>query len=411
MRRSILLLLTGVTIALSQVCLGQPNDQQTIKTLRVNPDYARGGTVSQLFDSITYIPLETTKESTFGNIQYLQVSRHYFAFYDYSTKGIFVFDKKGKFISKITKVPDLNDYWELSNFVLNPYSEHIYLVYSTWDKQKKTIIPKLAIYKPDGQLDHQQLLETTNFNGLNADMYTFIDATTTLHGVNPDKNPHHTYFVTVKEFKQPEKYIMPVAKGDPFINPRKSYHRSSTQDGWGFWTRGYDYTFLASKGEQLQAFKMLLPAKISLDSSIYRDSAMMRPGNAASEFSRKHTKLVTGISQIFRCGSLQFFTFIMGYYSSIDCSYFYNLNNGNLYNFGKITPDSTNGYLPIVSVAPAAADSNYIYSFMPSFALFSAKDQASDKHPVYSPVMQQYFATENRKSNPVIILLKPKKDL
>lgn len=410
MRRSILLLLTGVTISMSQVCFGQPNDQQTVKTLRVNPDYARGGTVSQLFDSITYIPLETTKESTFGDIQSLQVSRHYFAFFDYSTKGIFVFDKKGKFVGKITKVPGLNVVWELVNFVLNPYSEDIYLAYSTWDQHNEGFV-KLAIFKPNGQLTYNQPIDTANFNGINADEFTFIDTTTTLNALNPDRNPHHSYFVTIKDFKQPEKYIMPVAKGDPFIDPRKSYHRSSTQDGWSFWTRGFDYTFLASKGEQLQAFQILLPAKLSLDSSIYKDAAMMRPGNAPNEFNRKHPKIVTGIRQVFRSGPLQFFTFIMGNSSSVDDSYFYNLNNGNLYSFGKITPDSINGYLPIISVAPAAADSNYVYSFVPSYALFSAKDESADKHPNYSPVMQHFFATENRKSNSVLILLKPKKDL
>lgn len=48
------------------------NAQATI--LRIHPSSARGGIVSQLFDKIKFIPLETTKESLFGRIDQLEAT-------------------------------------------------------------------------------------------------------------------------------------------------------------------------------------------------------------------------------------------------------------------------------------------------------------------------------------------------
>ncbi|MEO9021742.1 MAG: 6-bladed beta-propeller [Ginsengibacter sp.] len=47
-------------------------------TIRIDPANARGGTTSQIFDEVNYIPLETTKESLFGQIDQLAVTEKYF---------------------------------------------------------------------------------------------------------------------------------------------------------------------------------------------------------------------------------------------------------------------------------------------------------------------------------------------
>ena len=52
---------------------------------------------------------------------------------------------------------------------------------------------------------------------------------------------------------------------------------------------------------------------------------------------------------------------------------------------------------------------DYFYTSYSSLAMFSFKEQLGDKNKVFSPQMQEYFKTQDRKSNPVIIQLKPKK--
>jgi hypothetical protein len=78
-------------------------------TLRIDPSSARGGTVSQLFDEVNFIPLETIKESLFGRIDQLEVTDKYFVILDDNTNSILIFDKTGKFHAKI-KGPNNEDY-------------------------------------------------------------------------------------------------------------------------------------------------------------------------------------------------------------------------------------------------------------------------------------------------------------
>jgi hypothetical protein len=42
--------------------------------------------------------------------------------------------------------------------------------------------------------------------------------------------------------------------------------------------------------------------------------------------------------------------------------------------------------------------------------MFSFKEQLGDKAKKFSPELEQYFKSQNRKSNPVIVQLKPRKD-
>jgi len=41
--------------------------------------------------------------------------------------------------------------------------------------------------------------------------------------------------------------------------------------------------------------------------------------------------------------------------------------------------------------------------------MFTYKEQSVNKNPNYTAAMKNYFKTQDRKSNPVIIQLKPKK--
>src|SRR5690606_790590 len=78
-----------------------PVDTSTIRTLRIDPTTASGGNMSQVFDEINFIPLETTKESIFGDIGQLEVTENLFIVFDHDTKCILIFDRKGKYKTKI----------------------------------------------------------------------------------------------------------------------------------------------------------------------------------------------------------------------------------------------------------------------------------------------------------------------
>ncbi|WP_449438730.1 6-bladed beta-propeller [Pedobacter steynii] len=78
-----------------------PVDTSKMMTLRIDPMNANGGNASEIFESVTYIPLETTKESTFGIIEHLEVTDDRFVILDKNTNCILLFKKDGKFVGKI----------------------------------------------------------------------------------------------------------------------------------------------------------------------------------------------------------------------------------------------------------------------------------------------------------------------
>ncbi|WP_449436084.1 6-bladed beta-propeller [Pedobacter steynii] len=89
-------------------------DSSKMVTLRIDPSSARGSTVSQFFDEVNFIPLETTKESLFGSISQLKMTNDNYFVFDWETKAVLIFTKSGKYVakvsaSKIEKDPDVKD--------------------------------------------------------------------------------------------------------------------------------------------------------------------------------------------------------------------------------------------------------------------------------------------------------------
>src|SRR5690606_21767460 len=74
------------------------------RIVRIDPQSAKGGKVLDIFDSVSYIPLETTKESQFGEINQLIVTEENYIILDNRTTNcILIFTKDGKFKAKINK--------------------------------------------------------------------------------------------------------------------------------------------------------------------------------------------------------------------------------------------------------------------------------------------------------------------
>ena len=74
---------------------------QTVQKIRINPDQAYGGPVSDYFENIEYIPLETTKESLFGDVSEMVVTHDSYVIFDWDTKSVLFFKKEdGKFLFK-----------------------------------------------------------------------------------------------------------------------------------------------------------------------------------------------------------------------------------------------------------------------------------------------------------------------
>jgi len=70
---------------------------------------------------IEFVPLEMTDESIVGGVSGIKFYKNYMIFYDYQTKSIFIFDDKGKYIRKISRVGrGPGEYNDINDFCVHP---------------------------------------------------------------------------------------------------------------------------------------------------------------------------------------------------------------------------------------------------------------------------------------------------
>ena len=107
---------------LLNVCLGNYVQQDsTIQAIeiRIDPAAVVGGVDATLFDSITYIPLETNKHSEFSTITQLEVTKNHYIILDRTLNTLFFFNRDGSFSHKIDKNNENAPFGSLREFALD----------------------------------------------------------------------------------------------------------------------------------------------------------------------------------------------------------------------------------------------------------------------------------------------------
>ncbi len=107
---------------------------------------------------------------------------------------------------------------------------------------------------------------------------------------------------------------------------------------------------------------------------------------------------------------LSLFLMKSGFSSSLDL-FVYSLQKDILYSWGRIQTDSSSYFLPATSWGIQAISQGKIYSVIPSYLMFQAKGQLEMKLWEKDSVLNKYFTTQDRKSNPVIVEFKLKEGL
>ncbi|HMR82059.1 MAG TPA: 6-bladed beta-propeller [Niabella sp.] len=405
------LLFVSLIVAGTFVYGQAPYDE--VQKLRFDPQQALGGDVSDLIDSVQYIPLETTKESTFGFISNLQVNSRYFVFFDSDTKAIYIFNNEGKFIGKVNKLPadigwDKSDFYPLSQFTFNKSTDDIYIVFNDKGKGKKWLlqfnvkgvcIDKTDFTKTGGRF-------TDRFAILDNGSFLFSD-----HLFSP-LSDKQTYFYKLKRFNSHGEGVMPLLKNDIFIsrNAGKGYTLSNYSGNISVWTREFDYSFLVFDSDKICKYDIILPARMSLDSSKYRAPDFFNKIETVWEYAREN-KIVERLSAIGLSDNLLAFKKLSGTSSSMRDNFILSLQSKNFYSFDHITSDEKSYFLPIGSVEISAFENGIIYNEVASFEMFNAAEERPDKPWKENAVLNAYFATQNRKSNPLIVALKLKSGL
>lgn len=389
-------------------------DSSTMVTLRIDPLAARGATVSQFFDEVTFTPLETTKESLFGAIQQLKMTDEHYVVYDWETKAVLIFTKAGKYVAKINaskfeKDPDVKDQ---SFYGFNIVKEddkqaiqigagkQVYYFDFAGKLIKKVPVPKeknYANYKKfsDGTVIDQNFLEKN------------------------EKDSTYYYLSLIKDNKRVESYFS---------------YKTEDRKGDDRWHGGrvYDYgnpdEFLFIKNYQYNIYK-LTSRKLSLAYQIFFPAANSLPmdygtnpiykGKAFDYYEKNRDAFYEMTNSYLHFNNLYFQVRNFNWSRDEKKAFIYNLKTTELTSIADIEPDSTSQFLPVTDLASQYDFTNkgflivspeYFYTSYSSLTLFTAKEQNEEKNRKYDAVLTQFFKTQNKKSNPVIIQLKPKKN-
>jgi len=404
-------------LLLTLVFFANATKAQNPRKIRISPKLAYGGPVSEYFEKIEYIPLETTKESLFGDINSLDITNDSYVITDYDTKYVLFFRLNGKFIRKI-KSPS----GTFPQVTYNGFYDRVQISYQSVEtgviKKKKVcnIYGEETNAKED-QGKREIFLEPTysiKFNNSHVNSLESLKDTTiylvevykdnTLYNkllpINPSKNPGFCYF-----------------GGNLNSNP-KSYH---IQNKSLLLSTPIDKSvYKIDKDKALKVFEISFPAGIEypkdrLKITDHKVLDSLKKTSLSPNLIFNVENLILDKNKLVLKGESPMYVANM---NTGDPNYIFNFIcdtiSGKVVALERLNPDPSSYYLPIFNQRGDLMTNGIkyynetYYSHISSLDLFSAHNATKNKKPQYSPVLKEYFSTQNRKSNPVIVRMKLK---
>jgi hypothetical protein len=397
---------------------------QTIE-LRIDPANTMGGNASEIFESVNYIPLETTKESTFGRIEQLEVTDDRFIILDENTNCILLFKKDGKFVAKIKggdkKFPGspMFDFSvRIYDFKVNRWTKEI--MFTSVDT--KTHIWTYHFYDFDGK-KVRDVVRGTKDPQFDDGMFIGKNLLVAASNLNDNKKEgvdtryQVEYIQDLKEIRQrgfPYKVKGLEVDGDIMgVSSGPLYHYGN--DTAVFYTKHYDYNIFRLTPHTIQrAYKLILPLINVLPSDIITNSSYK---DKRMKYLKDHPDAIYGLGNCFQTGDNLTFKATNSNGQSKLSTLIYNLKSGSVIGLGHITTDELSYFLPVADdrmysyTGFVASDGKSLYSSFASIIMFQAHEANQDKGIKYNPVLNDYFSKGKKEDNPVIVQIKLKNDL
>lgn len=391
---------------------------QAIEKLRINPGYSYGGNASEYIKTIEYIPLETTKESLFGTVSEMLITDSSFIISDNDTKALLFFTIGGKFLHKIKGKIVCPSAWldKKSNTVIVcntfPLTDSYNMSctrYSLFGKKLESIT---------FTQNEISLITGTNLgNG-----YT---VTRTYYDLPVDGKIKDTTLFLISTYKGDSLYkrIFPfnTLEHQLFFKLNRSLNIGSMpENGSVYVVTPFDHLlYKVSQDKVTPMYQFVFPANRTLPRGII-ESKDNRVIDSVQKILAHDENIIVNVRNIIFNGKRMYFKTGVSVYPYSDLgsdgsnqfNFIYDLNTGKLNSFERFTPDATTFYLPFTSLRSRYLGMDYFdgffYTNLSSLNIFAAKEATQNKNPKYPPVLQQYFNTQNSKSNPVIVKMKLK---
>ena len=416
-------------LLLSTACYSQkiiPVDTSKKLTIRVDPANTMGGSASEIFETVDYIPLETTNESTFGRIEQLEVTDDLFFILDENTNCILIFKKDGKFVNKIKggdkKNPGGYSYHysvKIRDFKVNRFKKEI--MFSSFDMD--TRITTFHFYDFEGK-KLRDIVKDPKVPGFDDAKFIAKDLLISAPGLNDSKQEgiDTRYLLEyIRDLKEILYRSMPYqvkgleVQGDLFsVASGPLFHFGI--DTALFFIKSNDYNiFKLTPNKVEHSYQFIFPLINALPSDFvfnnaYKDKRM--------QYLKDHPDAIYGIGNCFLVGdNLTFKVTNRNMVTEKQSSIIYNLKSGSLIGLGHITTDELSYFLPVADermlnyTGFVASDGKYLYSSFSSMTMFNAYEDNQVKNIKYNKVLADYFSRGKNIDNPVIVQIKLKDQL
>lgn len=390
---------------------------QSPQTLYFDPASTIGAPASRIFESITYIPLETTKQSLFGQISRLVVTQQYFIVFDYDTQGLYFFDKSGKFVKKYKDdkyTIGTMQFFEKENALyllqmnrnFRPTEQEIdELIRNPFSKNNRKYAR--AVLYDLSDIQKEQIKEIPDFTIYMANPYYFNSKEWVYSIVLEDKDAKDSvdYELKVSDGNKILRSYFPYAKtNSPYLaDPGNIEFFPTNKANTLYFTRPYNYSIFQFTSDSITAlYNFVLPFENTVPKTFF--SKQFRSRNELREYKQTNPGYVWKINGLVPFNNYLFFSLD---YQKRDRRFLFDRNSNRFYNVNRITPDSSNAFLPIMGWNIQYYDNTALYSSISSDAMFRSKETEQNKKPVYSELLKTYFDKSKSTANPVIIILKP----
>lgn len=390
------------------------------KKIYFDPSYAVAAPQSKIFDEVTYIPLETNRESLFGRINQLIVTKKYFIIWDTDTDAIYFFDKEGKFIKKL-----VDKRYTIKSFQIDRNKNALFVteLSKTYNPSKKEIQDALdspfksitlkyikAFYYDLNDIEAQKSTPVSHLDFVMANPVIFNK-----------KYWAYSYIYANKNWEDIVDYELKLSDGKSLIHSYFPYSRQKSSIYYGsperislfntfnesslLFTRPFNYSIYKLEADTtIELYTIILPLANTLPKTFFTQSFDSR--TMLENFKAKNSAYIWGLDNIIDYHNLLFFS--LDYRRNFnERNFFYDKISNQFYNLNKIIADSLNAFLPVTGYRVQYFDDNYVYTSVSSMSMFQSYESSKTKNPQYPPIIKNYFNKAKQSDNPVIIQIKP----
>jgi hypothetical protein len=389
-------------------------------TVRIDPRRVSGGNVADYFSEIEYIPLETTKNSLFGVPQWLLITDSSIVIGDRDTWQLLFFDAKGRFIVKYPLPKEAKDFSQRMMIEKNVRTNDIVVTCYP----NSTGFGQITTYSGKGRL-----LKRERHKFQNGEAYTRIYLGSGQYALNlakylqPNGKLSQDQIPLIKEYDANNRFVKDLFSLAPADNPFAftfagglSVSQAEDNSG-GYFVVPFDYRlYKITKDSISRVGRFIFPDRNVLPAVDFSD---YNKYESLAKAKNNDIKLVQTVKNV-SCFNKKILFNIQKRVSLIPAggkifdplNFMFDTEKKELMSFERVVPDTLSYYLPIMDGFSSTNGMNlnkgYLYSSMSSLEMFRAYEANKSKNPLYPSVLLDYFSTQTRESNPVIVKMRLK---